>query len=95
MPRPPTCLYRLQHYRAHGLIFQAIIAPTGIIIDLFGAVNGRNPDTYLYNEVSFDARAFLVNVCVYVCLPPIVKTVNLYMHVLILPPEICITARLE
>jgi len=62
------CLYRLQHYRAHGLIFQAIIAPTGIIIDLFGAVNGRNPDTYLYNEVSFVAR--FLSICVYMCVFP-------------------------
>jgi hypothetical protein len=40
----------------HGLIFQAVTAPTGIIVDFYGPGPGRQNDRWLVRESDLDAR---------------------------------------
>ena len=38
------------HKRIHALKFQSIVAPNGVIVDLFGPIEGRRHDAALLNE---------------------------------------------
>lgn len=42
------------HKRIHCLVFQTITTPDGLIFHLYGPVEGRRPDAYLYRESGVD-----------------------------------------
>jgi hypothetical protein len=38
------------HKRAHGLKFQSVITPNGLLCQMFGPVNGKRHDSYMLHE---------------------------------------------
>ena len=49
------------HKRCHGLKYQSVSAPCGLIVDMFGAVSGRRHDMYLLRESNILQRLREVN----------------------------------
>ncbi|CAN0145299.1 unnamed protein product, partial [Ectocarpus sp. 8 AP-2014] len=44
------------HHRDHGLAYQAIMAPNGMLMDAWGPVSGRRHDSYLLRVSEFNPR---------------------------------------
>ena len=44
------------YYKAHGIKFQCVVAPNGLIVDFFGPVPGRRSDSYLLKQSGFLER---------------------------------------
>eukprot|EP00171_Calliarthron_tuberculosum_P021988 IDg21988t1 len=42
------------HKRFHCLVYQTITTPDGLILHLYGLVEGRQPDAYLYRQSGID-----------------------------------------
>mmetsp|Transcript_5361 Transcript_5361/g.16391 ORF Transcript_5361/g.16391 Transcript_5361/m.16391 type:complete len:264 (-) Transcript_5361:318-1109(-) len=52
-------LQRLLHsgyYKSHGFKFQAVVAPNGLIVDLYGCCAGRRHDSYMLSQSGFLRR---------------------------------------
>ncbi|CAM9982781.1 unnamed protein product [Discosporangium mesarthrocarpum] len=50
------------HYRAHGLVFQGIMLPNGMFLDVCGPFSGRRHDAYLLGECQMNERLGAVQV---------------------------------
>ena len=44
------------YYKAHGVKFQSVVAPNGLIIELFGPHPGRHPDRHMLAESRLEER---------------------------------------
>ena len=44
------------YYKAHGIKFQCVVAPNGLVVDFFGPVPGRRSDSYLLKQSGFLER---------------------------------------
>ncbi|CBN75972.1 conserved unknown protein [Ectocarpus siliculosus] len=44
------------HHRDHGLAYQAVMAPNGMLMDAWGPVSGRRHDSYLLGVSEFNPR---------------------------------------
>eukprot|EP00171_Calliarthron_tuberculosum_P001540 IDg1540t1 len=42
------------HKRFHRLVYQTITTPDGLILHLYGSMEGRQPDAYLYRQSGID-----------------------------------------
>ena len=62
--RPTTGQRQLYngYYRGHGIKFQSVVGPNGLILDFFGPVAGRRSDGYLLRRSRFLAR--MARLCV-------------------------------
>jgi len=49
------------YYKSHGLKFQSVIAPNGMIIDFYGPVPGRRSDSYMLDKSGFEVRMRRLN----------------------------------
>ncbi|CAN0563133.1 unnamed protein product, partial [Laminaria digitata] len=48
------------HHRAHGLAFQSVVLPNGMIGDMYGPVPGRRHDSYLLHKSQLNERLFVL-----------------------------------
>ena len=44
------------HHRAHGLVYQGVVLPNGLIADLHGPVPGRRHDAFVLNDSTLNER---------------------------------------
>ena len=51
----PDLLYS-GYYKGHGIKFQSVTGPNGMILDFYGPVSGRRADTYLLRRSDFIRR---------------------------------------